>query len=72
MHIDWRPDIYKYSETVLPIEVYKQALNEGTFFIAEYDGIELQVNAKNETACPLSLEFSPEGGNIIITGKNIV
>lgn len=25
MHIDWRPDIYKYSETVLPLEIFEQA-----------------------------------------------
>ena len=96
MHIDWRPDIYKYSGTVLPIEMYEQAVESGTFFIVYrhienpnqvtrniiyvdsmavdekyrgkgighaffdflkdlrkqkgYDGIELQVNAKNEAA----------------------
>lgn len=38
MHIDWRPDIYKYSETVLPLEVYKQAVEDETFFVAEYEG----------------------------------
>ena len=38
MHIDWRPDIYQYSETVLPIEVYEQAVEAGTFFVAEYEG----------------------------------
>lgn len=38
MHIDWRPDIYKYSETVLPLEVYEQAVEAGTFFIAECEG----------------------------------
>ncbi len=38
MHIDWRPDIYKYNETVLSLEIYKQAVNERTFFVAEYDG----------------------------------
>ena len=38
MHIDWRPDIYKYNETVLSLEIYKQAINERTFFVAEYDG----------------------------------
>lgn len=38
MHIDWRPDIYKYSETVLSIETYKQAVQDGTFFVAEYEG----------------------------------
>ncbi|MDE6319142.1 MAG: GNAT family N-acetyltransferase, partial [Lachnospiraceae bacterium] len=38
MHIDWRPDIYKYSGTVLPLEVYEQAVEAGTFFVAEYEG----------------------------------
>ena len=38
MHIDWRPDIYKYCETVLPIEVYEQAVRDETFFAAEYEG----------------------------------
>ena len=33
MHIDWRPDIYKYSETVLPFEIYKQAVEAGTFLL---------------------------------------
>lgn len=38
MHIDWRPDIYQYSETVLPFDVYEQAVREQTFFVAEYEG----------------------------------
>ncbi len=38
MHIDWRPDIYKDSETVLPLELYEQAVKEETFYVAEYDG----------------------------------
>lgn len=37
MHIDWRPDIYKYSETVLPFAVYEQAIKDKTFFVAEYE-----------------------------------
>ena len=37
LHIDWRPDIYKYSETVLPFEVYEQAVKDETFFVAEYE-----------------------------------
>lgn len=37
MHINWRPDIYKYSETVLPLEVYEQAVEEEAFFVAEYN-----------------------------------
>lgn len=38
MHIAWRPDIYKYSETVLPIEIYAQAVKDDSFFVAEYEG----------------------------------
>lgn len=38
MHIDWQPDIYKYSETVLPFEIYEQAVNDKTFFVAEQEG----------------------------------
>lgn len=38
MHIDWRPDIYKYSETVLPMDIYEQAVKEETFFVAEQEG----------------------------------
>ena len=37
MHIDWRPDIYKYSDTVLPLEIYEQAVNDKTIFAAEYE-----------------------------------
>ena len=37
MHIDWRPDIYKHSETVLPINVYEQAVRDQAFFVAEYE-----------------------------------
>lgn len=35
MHIDWRPDLYKYSETVLPLKIYEQAVRDETFFVAE-------------------------------------
>lgn len=38
MHIEWRPDIYKYSETVMPLEIYEQAVKDGTFFVAEQEG----------------------------------
>lgn len=38
MHIDWRPDIYKFSETVLPLDIFEQAIKEKTFFVAEYEG----------------------------------
>lgn len=38
LHIDWRPDIYKYCETVLPIEIFEQAVRDETFYVAEYEG----------------------------------
>lgn len=38
MHIDWRPDIYTYSETVLPFEIYEQAVGDKTFYVADYEG----------------------------------
>lgn len=39
MHIGWRPDIYKSNDIVLPFEVYKKAVKEEAFFVAEYEGI---------------------------------
>jgi len=39
LHIHWRPDIYKYSEPVLPLGIYQQAVEAGTFFVAEYNGM---------------------------------
>lgn len=38
LHTGWRPDIYKSCETVLPRDVYEQAVADNTFFMAEYDG----------------------------------
>ena len=38
MHIDWRPDIYKHSETMLSFDMYGQAVKDGTLFVAEYEG----------------------------------
>ncbi len=35
MHIDWRPDIYKDSETIFPLERFEQAVQENAFFVAE-------------------------------------
>lgn len=80
MHIDWRPDIYKYSETVLPLEVYEQAVDEKYYgkgmghvffdFLKDlrdekrYDEIELSVNTKNKAAYEMYL-------NCGFTGKSI-
>lgn len=38
MHIAWRPDLYRHSETVLPFEIYEQAVKDAAFFVAEYEG----------------------------------
>lgn len=38
MHISWRPDIYQFNETVLPYEMYEQAVADQTAFVAECDG----------------------------------
>lgn len=37
MHVDWRPDICKNCESVLPQEIYMQAVKDKTFFVAEYE-----------------------------------
>lgn len=38
MHINWRPDIYKQSGTVLPVALYEQAVSEQTAYVAECGG----------------------------------
>lgn len=37
-HIELRPDIYKFSGVVMPLEIYEKAVEDKTFFIAEYEG----------------------------------
>ena len=37
LHVNWRPDIYKHTETVLPLEIYEQAVNDAALFVAEYE-----------------------------------
>ena len=39
LHVQWRPDIYRCGETVLPPAVYEQAVKEETFFVAEREGM---------------------------------
>lgn len=39
MHVDWRPDIYKPNEHLFPVEVLGQSIENGTFFVAEKDGV---------------------------------
>lgn len=37
MHVEWRPDIYRHNDNLLPKEVYKEIIENGTFFMAECD-----------------------------------
>lgn len=38
MHVEWRPDIYKMGETVLPKYVFEKAVIEKNFLVAEVEG----------------------------------
>ena len=38
MHVTWRPDIYKRGDIVLPYEVFKEAIQDKGFLVAEIDG----------------------------------
>ena len=35
MHVDWRPDIYQYTRTVLPFDVFEQSVKDETIFVAD-------------------------------------
>lgn len=37
MHVTWRPDIYKRGDIVLPYEVFKEAVQDKGFLVAEID-----------------------------------
>ena len=37
MHVTWRPDIYKRGDIVLPYEVFKKAVQDKGFLVAEID-----------------------------------
>ncbi len=39
MHVDWRPDIYKQNNCIIPMEIFAKLVEEDTFFVAEADGI---------------------------------
>lgn len=38
LHVGWRPDLYRPCETVLPPQLYEQAMRDGGLFVAEYEG----------------------------------
>ena len=37
MHVTWRPDIYKQGDIVLPYEIFKEAVQDKGFLVAETD-----------------------------------
>ncbi len=39
MHVNWRPDIYKPNNSIIPIEIFAKLVEDDTFFVAEADGI---------------------------------
>lgn len=39
MHVEWRPDIYKMGEIVLPKDVFEKAVVEKNFLVAEVEGM---------------------------------
>lgn len=39
MHVKWRPDIYKTNKEMIPADKFVGLLKEGTFFVAEADGM---------------------------------
>lgn len=38
MHVEWRPDLYKQNETMIPREIFDQIIEQGTFYVAEMNG----------------------------------
>lgn len=39
MHVNWRPDIYKPNNNIIPIDIFAKIVEDDTFFVAEADGI---------------------------------
>ena len=38
MHVEWRPDIYKPNENLIPEDVFEKVIENGTFYVAEEEG----------------------------------
>jgi GNAT superfamily N-acetyltransferase len=38
MHVEWRPDIYKECNEIIPVDVFKNIVSGDTFYVAEMDG----------------------------------
>jgi len=39
MHVNWRPDIYKLNNSIIPVDIFAKTVEDDTFFVAEADGI---------------------------------
>ena len=39
MHVQWRPDIYKYNDQLFTREIFENIVENGTFFIAEINNV---------------------------------
>ena len=39
MHVEWRPDIYKPNENLIPEDVFEKIIENGTFYVAESEGV---------------------------------
>lgn len=37
MHVEWRPDIYKHNDNLIPQEVFEKIIENDTFYVAESD-----------------------------------
>ena len=35
MHVEWRPDIYKHNENLVPQDVFEKMIENDTFYVAE-------------------------------------
>ena len=35
MHVEWRPDIYKPNDKLIPEDVFEKIIEDGTFYVAE-------------------------------------
>ncbi len=39
MHVEWRPDIYKPTENLIPRDIFEKIVAGDTFYVAEADGL---------------------------------
>lgn len=62
LHTSWRPDLYQSCETVLPYEMYEQAVRERALFVAEYE---------NRVAGAMRLEYRHIQNPVQVT-RNVI